>query len=101
MREMMAQLGAGGGMLSKIPGFGNLAGAASGLTWALTILGLRWLGRSETEGGTDSTGQAVVAGNLIACVVCLPLALPVTQAGATGGDINIQGQSNPLVRSNY
>jgi signal recognition particle subunit SRP54 len=27
MREMMAQLGRGGGMLSKIPGLGNLAGA--------------------------------------------------------------------------
>ena len=27
MREMMAQLGGGGGMLSKIPGFGRLAGA--------------------------------------------------------------------------
>jgi hypothetical protein len=27
MREMMGQLGKGGGMLSKIPGLGNLAGA--------------------------------------------------------------------------
>jgi drug/metabolite transporter (DMT)-like permease len=54
---------------------GNVLAAASGLAWALTILGLRWLGRSP--GGPDSPAAAVAAGNVIAFVGCLFLALPV------------------------
>ena len=58
---------------------GNLLGAGAGLTWAITILGLRWLGR---DGATsESAAQAVVAGNVIACVACLPLAIPVVSSG--------------------
>lgn len=54
---------------------GNLVAAVSGLTWALTVLGLRWLSR-------DGTGPAamLLIGNLLAAVVCLPLALPVVGA---------------------
>jgi drug/metabolite transporter (DMT)-like permease len=60
---------------------GNVAGALSGLSWALTIMGLRWLGRAHREDeGQDSAGAAVVAGNLITCLICLPLALPVHDA---------------------
>jgi len=55
---------------------GNVFGAMAGVTWALTILGLRWLGR-RGESGASSAEAAVVAGNLIACFVCLPFALPV------------------------
>ena len=64
------------------PLLGNLAGALCGISWAMTILGLRWLGREEEDGKTDTTGAAVVAGNLITFVVCLPLALPVRDAVA-------------------
>jgi drug/metabolite transporter (DMT)-like permease len=57
---------------------GNIAGALSGLSWALTILGLRWLGRTHGEGKEgDAAGSAVVAGNLITGAVCLVPALPV------------------------
>ena len=55
------------------PVTGNLLAAASGLTWALTLLGLRWLGRSDSEDGA-STGAAVLAGNLVACLATLPFA---------------------------
>jgi DME family drug/metabolite transporter len=62
------------------PFLGNLLGAASGVSWALTLLGLRWLGRSE---GKDSASSerglaAVVVGNTLACLVTLPAALPLT-----------------------
>ncbi len=58
---------------------GNLLGAGAGLTWAITILGLRWLGRGGAT--SESAAQAVVAGNVIACVACLPLAIPVVSSG--------------------
>jgi DME family drug/metabolite transporter len=60
---------------------GNVVAAFSGLSWALTILGLRWLSRGGGTARSDPAGAAVVAGNLIACAVCLPLALPVRGAG--------------------
>jgi len=66
------------------PALGNALAASSGLTWALTILGLRRLGRAEGGTRPTSTGAAVVAGNLLACLVCLPLALPVH--GSARGD---------------
>jgi drug/metabolite transporter (DMT)-like permease len=59
---------------------GNLVAAASGITWAFTLLGLRWLARSEKAGTAGSAGAAVIAGNLIAFAVCAPLALPVSRS---------------------
>jgi drug/metabolite transporter (DMT)-like permease len=57
------------------PALGNLLGAASGLTWAMTITGLRWIGRSAPA--QAGTGLAtVVLGNLIACAASLPFAFP-------------------------
>jgi drug/metabolite transporter (DMT)-like permease len=64
------------------PVAGNLAGAASGVTWALTLLGLRWLGRDGASTESELAGPAVVAGNLLAFLFCLPFALPVPAAGA-------------------
>jgi drug/metabolite transporter (DMT)-like permease len=55
------------------PSAGNLLGALSGLTWGLTLMGMRWIGR-EDSGGTLA---AVVAGNLCAGAICLPTALPM------------------------
>jgi drug/metabolite transporter (DMT)-like permease len=57
---------------------GNLVAALSGLTWALTVLGLRWLSRAGS-----GPGAMLLIGNLIAFAVCLPLALPVVAASAT------------------
>jgi drug/metabolite transporter (DMT)-like permease len=59
---------------------GNIIAALSGLSWALTILGLRWLGR-DGSGAAASAGGAVIAGNLIASLFCLPFALPVLDTG--------------------
>jgi drug/metabolite transporter (DMT)-like permease len=63
-----------GSVTAPEPHQGNLAAAAAGFCWALTLTGLRWLGREGTGGGA---GQAVAAGNLIACLAVLPLALPL------------------------
>ena len=63
------------------PFLGNLFGAASGATWALTIMGLRWLGSvhlRERDGLADRPGAAAaIAGNLMAFLVCLPWVFPV------------------------
>ena len=56
------------------PRRGNLLALASGVTFALVLTGLRWQGR---QGGADSGIATVAAGNLIACVVALPMALPL------------------------
>jgi drug/metabolite transporter (DMT)-like permease len=58
---------------------GNLLAAASGLTWALTVCGLRWMGAGGTARGSAVT--AVVAGNVIASVGALPFALPLGSHG--------------------
>lgn len=60
------------------PARGNLLAAASGVSWALTVVGLRWLG-SRGEG--DAAVATVAAGNTLAFLVCLPFALPISQAG--------------------
>ena len=59
------------------PHRGNLIAVGSGMSWALTIIGLRWIGRADA----DATVATVVAGNLLACGAALPLALPVTHMG--------------------
>lgn len=58
------------------PARGNLIGAFSGFTYALTITGLRWLTGFGDAG--KATIAAVIWGNLIAAVAVLPWALPVT-----------------------
>lgn len=57
------------------PARGNLLAALSGAAWALTVMGLRSLGRP----GADAPGAApaVVLGNLLAALFCLPLSLPL------------------------
>ncbi|NIM00437.1 MAG: EamA family transporter [Acidobacteria bacterium] len=58
------------------PHLGNVLGAFAGLSWALTLAGLRWLGRTPVAARIDPAGGAVVVGNLVVGLVCLPLALP-------------------------
>lgn len=63
------------------PLVGNLVAVVSGFAWAWTLIGLRWIGRQPggegLEGSSDLAGAAVVAGNLFAFIVCLPLAFPL------------------------
>ena len=58
---------------------GNLLAAGSGLTWALTVCGLRWMGSAGA--GRGSAAVAVVAGNVIASLGALPFALPFGSHG--------------------
>jgi len=59
------------------PERGDLLAALSGATWALTILGLRWVGR-------EGTGTILVAalGNAVVFLGTLPFAWPIDFAGA-------------------
>ena len=59
------------------PWRGNLLAAASGLTWALTLVGLRWAASGSPSASSDPAGQAVVMGNVLVCAACAPFALPV------------------------
>ncbi len=69
---------------------GNAVAIVAGICWALTIIGLRWLARPSqrtpaTVGEAPSAAvPAVACGNLIACLVTLPAALPIR--GATPVD---------------
>lgn len=62
------------GSTAPDPQRGNLLALASGFCWALAICGLRWLSAAP---GRGSPVAAVVAGNLTAFLVALPMALPV------------------------
>jgi len=63
---------------------GNLVGIVTGVGWALTIIGLRWLGGDRAEGSVNSSAaSAVVCGNVIACLAALPAALPIRGATPT------------------
>lgn len=57
------------------PARGNLLAAGSGVTWALTVCGLRWMGARQS-GGTSAMA-AVAVGNLLAFAAALPRALPL------------------------
>lgn len=63
------------------PALGNLLGAASGISWAFTILGLRWLGAAQVRKHGDPSARpgaaAAMVGNVMAFLVCLPWAFPV------------------------
>ncbi|MEO1173097.1 MAG: EamA family transporter [Myxococcota bacterium] len=51
------------------PALGNILGVCSGVSWAATLMGLRWLGRG---GSQDAGVAAVTLGNLLTVVACLP-----------------------------
>jgi drug/metabolite transporter (DMT)-like permease len=67
------------------PRTGNLIGVLCGLCWALTLLGLRWLGRREHVADHDPGGAAVVAGNLLAALIALPFVFPLAEVRAIDG----------------
>ena len=62
------------------PVLGNWLGAASGLAWALTLITLRKIGGSDSNG--DATVTGVVTGNVFACIAAIPFALPMPSAPA-------------------
>jgi len=64
------------------PALGNALALLSGVSWAATALGLRWMARPDSGGAPVAT--AVACGNLVAFLACLPMALPVK--AATGLD---------------
>ena len=55
------------------PNRGNIIALASGFAWALTIAALRWLGKRDPA--AESAAAVTIAGNAIAFVACLPLAV--------------------------
>lgn len=67
------------------PALGNLYGAASGLTWALTMAGLRWLNRSGVPGGYATAAM----GNLFAAAFAFAPAWPVP--AFTAADLLVLG----------
>jgi drug/metabolite transporter, DME family len=58
------------------PVLGTVIGVASGFCWSLTVMGLRWLSRSDPEGNGSGSRAAAVIGSLIAFVACGPFAWP-------------------------
>lgn len=66
---------------------GNVLALLSGVCWAVAVSGLRFMGKRGGHGG--GAAAAVVAGNAIAFLVCLPMALPV--ASVTGTDVAVIG----------
>lgn len=69
------------------PVLGNWIGLGSGFAWALTLISLRGLGKAA-EAGTNPALSAVVLGNVEACLLCLPWALPVG-SGVSRADLAI------------
>lgn len=66
---------------------GNVLAIASGVAWAFTVAGLRWVGKREGASPGAASG-AVALGNLVAFAVALPFALPVDHVG-TGDALSI------------
>jgi len=89
-RDLVAMAALGGGLALFFVGAergsatapdavkGNVLAALSGLCWAFAVSGLRWMGR--TGGHAAGSAAAVVAGNVLACGFCLPMAFPVSVA---------------------
>ena len=68
------------------PFHGNLLGLGSGLTWAITVTGLRWFGKSS-ENGTPAS--VVLIGNVLAFLACLPMALAAPASHVSSADAAI------------
>ena len=60
------------------PATGNLLAVICSMTWAFTLLGLRYLQRGDAQPGVGMT--AVATGNLVASLAALPFAWPLPAA---------------------
>jgi drug/metabolite transporter (DMT)-like permease len=63
------------------PSLGNALAVVCSLTWALTLLGLRYVERRPEHDGLGLS--AVVIGNSLACLMALPFAWPFPEASMT------------------
>ncbi len=64
------------GATTPNPALGNLLAGICAVSFAFSVVGFRWLGRSESiSGATPMT--AATMGNFIACLAALPMALPL------------------------
>lgn len=77
------------GVTAPDPHRGNILALAAGAMWALTLTGLRWMGKRSSD--NYSAAATVIAGNLIAFIVCLPMALPVTIGAADAAVVSYLG----------
>jgi drug/metabolite transporter, DME family len=59
------------------PVLGNIIAAASGVTWALVLVGVRYVSR---DSGMKGAMTATFYGNVFAFLLCLPFAFPVIDA---------------------
>lgn len=66
------------------PQFGNLLAVVAGLTWALTLMGLRWLAAGAQGSGAAALSGAL-AGNALAAAVAAPFAFPVADVTVADG----------------
>jgi DME family drug/metabolite transporter len=66
--------------LATDPALGNLLAAGSGVAWAGTVMGLRYLSRDPDR--PDAGGAAAALGNLLTAAVCLPMMLPMGAVSA-------------------
>lgn len=83
--EFMALLAVGMALLLSSPGrhfatapnpaLGNVFAAGCAVSWALTLVGYRWVVRQG--GGHGAVVAAAISGNVIVCLIALPLALPL------------------------
>ena len=62
------------------PARGNMVAALTGVVWAFTVAGLRWLAKDRTR--ADASMAMVVLGNVIAFLMCAPAVFPVGNASA-------------------
>jgi drug/metabolite transporter (DMT)-like permease len=61
---------------------GNFIAACGGLSWGLTIVGMRWMGRRHAI-HAGAGNAALVTGNVLVFLVCLPLAWPLAGSPLT------------------
>ena len=66
------------------PTLGNLLAACAGVTWALTIVGLRWLA-VRSQRFDDRPATAVVGGSFLAFFFCGFFAFPMESVAVTDG----------------
>lgn len=84
--EFMALLALGMALLLSEPGrrfatapnprLGNLLAAGCAVSWALTVMGYRWVARQQ-RGGHGAVVAAAVSGNALVFLIALPVALPI------------------------
>ena len=64
------------------PALGNWVALGASITWALALIGLRWLSL-QARPGVDPGAAAAAVGNAIAVAICLPFMGPLGDASAT------------------